>query len=198
MLGAVGTRTGPRSAVGSNCRPPENFGSRFPPLLHSSLSQPVSPACWTALRRRVALRARHHSLRNTAKPSDGRDHLVAFCTFALIGFDVQIELEALRLYGLPEAAPALLCGTPVVTVGQREFAAEVAWDRPSLAPGIVSLLDVTVAGARQGYIAWRHWYRRCASSSSTPPHRPTTPCASRLGVSRLRPSIWDRRRCRCR
>src|SRR4051794_23724218 len=38
--------------------------------------------------------------------------------------DGQIELEAMRLYGLPEAAPALLCGTPTLPVGQREFAAE--------------------------------------------------------------------------
>jgi hypothetical protein len=35
-------------------------------------------------------------------------------------------------------------------VGRREFAAEVAWDLPSLAPGATSLLDVTVAGCRQG------------------------------------------------
>ena len=62
----------------------------------------------------------------------------------------QIELEALRLYGLPEAAPALLCGTPALPMGQREFAAEVSWDLPPLAPGATSLLDVTVAGARQG------------------------------------------------
>jgi hypothetical protein len=34
--------------------------------------------------------------------------------------------------------------------GQREFAAEVSWDLPSLAPGATSLLDVTVNGARAG------------------------------------------------
>ncbi|MBR0658694.1 hypothetical protein [Neoroseomonas oryzicola] len=71
----------------------------------------------------------------------------------IVGFDGQIEVEALRLYGLPEAAPALLCGTPALPVGQREFAAEVSWDLPNLAPGATSLLDVTVAGARQGDIA---------------------------------------------
>ncbi|ODT30187.1 MAG: hypothetical protein ABS53_12420, partial [Hydrogenophaga sp. SCN 70-13] len=60
--------------------------------------------------------------------------------------------------------------------GVRVFS--LTYHSPSLAPGIVRLLDVTVAGARQGDIAWRRWYRRCASSSSTPPHRPTTPCAS--------------------
>jgi hypothetical protein len=54
---------------------------------------------------------------------------------------------------LPEAAPALLCGTPALPVGQREFAAEVAWDLPSLAPDATSLLDVTVPGARRGDIA---------------------------------------------
>jgi hypothetical protein len=59
----------------------------------------------------------------------------------------------LRLYGLPEDAPALLCGTPALSVGQREFAAEVAWDLHSLAPGAASLLDVTVTGSRQGDLA---------------------------------------------
>jgi hypothetical protein len=37
---------------------------------------------------------------------------VAFAQAGLVGVDGQIELEVLRLYGLPEAAPALLCGTP--------------------------------------------------------------------------------------
>jgi hypothetical protein len=78
---------------------------------------------------------------------------VAFAQIGIVGFDGQIELEALRLYGLPEAAPALLCGTPTLPVGQREFAAEVAWDLPSLAPGATSLLDVTVTGCRQGDLA---------------------------------------------
>jgi hypothetical protein len=36
---------------------------------------------------------------------------VAYAQIGIVGFDGQIELEALRLYGLPEAAPALLCGT---------------------------------------------------------------------------------------
>ena len=62
----------------------------------------------------------------------------------------QIELEVLRLYGLPEAAPALLCGTPALPVGQREFAAETTLDLPNLAARTVHLVDVTVAGARQG------------------------------------------------
>ena len=37
---------------------------------------------------------------------------VAFAQIGIVGLDGQIELEALRLYGLPEAAPALLSGTP--------------------------------------------------------------------------------------
>ena len=75
---------------------------------------------------------------------------VAFAQIGIVGLDGQIELEALRLYGLPETAPALLCGTPMLPVGQREFAAEVALDLPSLAGGAVHLVDVTVTGVRQG------------------------------------------------
>jgi hypothetical protein len=78
---------------------------------------------------------------------------VAFAQIGIVGFDGQIEVEAVRLYGLPEASPALLCGTPILPVGQREFAAEVAWDLPNWAPGATSLLDVTVPGARQGDLA---------------------------------------------
>ena len=78
---------------------------------------------------------------------------VAFAQIGVVGLDREIELEALRLYGLPEDAPALLCGTPALPMGQREFAAEVAWNLPSLAPGATSLLDVTVPGCRQGDLA---------------------------------------------
>jgi hypothetical protein len=46
---------------------------------------------------------------------------VAFAQVGIVGLDRQIELEALRLYGLPEAAPALLYGTPTLPVGQRAF-----------------------------------------------------------------------------
>src|SRR5918993_982014 len=75
---------------------------------------------------------------------------VAFAKIGIVGLDGQIELEALRLYGLPEAAPALLCGTPTLPVGQREFAVEISLDLPNLAGGATHLVDVTVAGARQG------------------------------------------------
>ena len=36
---------------------------------------------------------------------------------------------------------------------QRECAAEVSWDLPSLAPGATTLIDVTVSGARAGDLA---------------------------------------------
>ena len=39
---------------------------------------------------------------------------VAFAQIGIVGLDGQIELEALRLYGLPEAASALLRGTPTL------------------------------------------------------------------------------------
>jgi hypothetical protein len=73
--------------------------------------------------------------------------------------DGQIELEALRLYGPPEAAPAPLTGTPTVPVGVREFAAETALDLPSLAGGAVHLVDVTVDAlrrARRGGLVQQH------------------------------------------
>jgi hypothetical protein len=68
------------------------------------------------------------------------------------------RFDALRLFGLPQAALAVLNGTPLLTgapfgSGRREFAAEVSWDLPSLAPGATSLLDVTVNGARAGDLA---------------------------------------------
>jgi hypothetical protein len=75
---------------------------------------------------------------------------VTFAQVGVVGLDGQIELEALRLYGLPEAAPALLCGTPTLLVGQREFAVETPLDLPSLGPGAAHLVDLTVTGARQG------------------------------------------------
>ena len=72
----------------------------------------------------------------------------------MIGFDGPIDLQSLRLYGLPEAVPAVLNGTPLLPQSeQREFAAAVSWDLPSLAPGATSLIDVTVNGVRAGDLA---------------------------------------------
>jgi hypothetical protein len=57
------------------------------------------------------------------------------------GCDEPVGLEALRLHGLPEAAPALrrlpysAARSPSLPVGQREFAAETTLDLPSLATG---------------------------------------------------------------
>jgi hypothetical protein len=44
---------------------------------------------------------------------------VAFAQVGIVGFDGQIELEALRLFGLPEAAPAILYGCPSLPAGGR-------------------------------------------------------------------------------
>ncbi|MGK7865559.1 hypothetical protein [Falsiroseomonas sp. E2-1-a4] len=71
-------------------------------------------------------------------------------------FDGPIDLQL--LYEPPEAAPAVLNGTPLLTgaqfgSGRREFAAEVSWDLPNLAPAATALIDGTVNGARAGDLA---------------------------------------------
>jgi hypothetical protein len=53
--------------------------------------------------------------------------MVALAQIGIVGFDGQIEFEVLRLYGLPKHASALLCGTPTLPVGQREFALRSRW-----------------------------------------------------------------------
>ena len=78
---------------------------------------------------------------------------VAFAQIGIIGFDGQIELEALRLYGLPEDAPAILYGCPSLPAGTRTLALETSWERPSLGPGATANVDVTVPGARRGDFA---------------------------------------------
>lgn len=83
---------------------------------------------------------------------------MAFAQVGTVCFDGPIELEALRLFGLPEAAPAVLNGTPLLTGApfdseRWEFAAEVFWDLPSLASGATSLIDVTMNEARAGDLA---------------------------------------------
>jgi hypothetical protein len=78
---------------------------------------------------------------------------VAFAQIGIIGFDGQIELEALRLYGLPEDAPAILYGCPSLPAGARTLALETSFDLPSLGPGATANVDVTVPGARRGDFA---------------------------------------------
>lgn len=70
-----------------------------------------------------------------------------------IGFDGQIALEALRLFGLPEAAPAVLCGCPALPIGTRSLTLETTWDLPSLIAGSTTNIDITAAGARRGDFA---------------------------------------------
>jgi hypothetical protein len=90
--------------------------------------------------------------------TDQPETALCFCQVGIVGFDGPIDLQSLRLYGLPEAAPAVLNGTPLLSralfgSGRRVFAAEVSWDLPSLAPGATALIDVTVSGARAGDLA---------------------------------------------
>jgi hypothetical protein len=40
---------------------------------------------------------------------------VAYAQFGIVGFDGPIDLQALRLYGLPETAPAVLNGAPLLS-----------------------------------------------------------------------------------
>ena len=78
---------------------------------------------------------------------------VAFAQIGIIGFDGQIEVEALRLYGLPEDAPAILSGCPALPAGGRTLMFSASWDLPSIPPGATSNADVTVPGARRGDFA---------------------------------------------
>jgi hypothetical protein len=55
----------------------------------------------------------------------------AFAQIGVIGFDGQVELEALRLDGLPEDAPAILYGCPSLPAGTRTLALETSRDLPS-------------------------------------------------------------------
>jgi hypothetical protein len=109
----------------------------------------------------------------------------AYAQVGIVGFDGPIDVQALRLYGLPEDAPALLCGTPALPMGRREFAAEVSWDLPSLAPGATSLLDVTVAGSRQGDLA--HAALAASTRFARRPCRRTCDAARAAGCERRTP-----------
>ncbi|GIX10383.1 hypothetical protein [Elioraea sp.] len=74
---------------------------------------------------------------------------VAFAQIGIVGFDGAIELEALRLYGLPEAAPAVLAG-PAHGWGRREIPFSAAYDPPSLGAGASHQVNVSVPGALPG------------------------------------------------
>ncbi len=78
---------------------------------------------------------------------------VAFAQIGIIGFDGQIEVEALRLYGLPEDALAILSGCPALPAGGRTLMFSASWDLPSMPPGATTNADVTVSGARRGDFA---------------------------------------------
>jgi hypothetical protein len=78
---------------------------------------------------------------------------VAFAQIGVVGFDGQIALEALRLYGLPEDTPAVLYGCLSLPAGTRTIALETSWDLPNLAAGATANIDVTVPGARRGDFA---------------------------------------------
>lgn len=71
----------------------------------------------------------------------------------VIGFDGRFELEALRLYALPEDAPAILYRCPSLPAATRTLALETIWDLPSLGPGATANVDVTVPGAQRGDFA---------------------------------------------
>jgi hypothetical protein len=73
----------------------------------------------------------------------------AFAQIGIIGFDRRIELVALRLYGLPDAAPAVLAG-PTHGWGRRGIPFAAAYDPPSLAAGASHQLNIAVAGAVPG------------------------------------------------
>jgi hypothetical protein len=115
----------------------------------------------------------------------------------VVGFDGPVDLQALRLYGLPEAAPAVLNGTPLLSgplsgSGRRELAAEVSWDLPSLAAGATANVDVTVTGARVGNLAQASLATSSGSSNWTPQSGPTTPSASSRATFRTPPSTSGR------
>ncbi len=89
------------------------------------------------------------NLRQTIRVGAG----VAFTQVGIMGFDGQIELEALRLFGPPEAVPPVLYACPSVPIGTRSLALETTWDLPSLTAGATANIEVTVAGARRGDLA---------------------------------------------
>jgi hypothetical protein len=110
---------------------------------------------------------------------------VAFAQVGIVGFDGQIELEALRLFGLPDAAPAVLYACPSVPVGTREFQAEVSWDLPSLASGATELTDVTVSTGSACVSSVARHCRLCFSFFQAPSRAPMLASIAALKVRSL-------------
>jgi hypothetical protein len=84
------------------------------------------------------------SRRQTVRVEPG----VAYAQAGVVAFDGPIDLQALRLYGLPEAAPAVLNGTPLLSgplsgSGGASSRQKCRGDLPSLAAGATALLDAT-------------------------------------------------------
>jgi hypothetical protein len=84
------------------------------------------------------------SRRQTVRVEPG----VAYAQAGVVAFDGPIDLQALRLYGLPEAAPAVLNGTPLLSgplsgSGGASSRQKCRGDLPSLAAGATALLDVS-------------------------------------------------------
>lgn len=78
---------------------------------------------------------------------------VAFAQIGIVGFDGQVELEALRLYGCWRMRYRSSMAAPPLPAGTRHIAVETSWDLPSLAPGVTANVDVIVPGARRGDFA---------------------------------------------
>ena len=123
---------------------------------------------------------------------------VAFAQAGIVGFDGQIELEALRLFGLPEAAPAVLYAGPAVPVGRAAWRWKPpgtcrAWQRVRRR---TSTSPCLARGAGTSAMP-RSTLAASPSCSTAMPGR-TAACGSRRATSALRLSIWPSRRCRCR
>lgn len=74
---------------------------------------------------------------------------VAYAQIGIVGFDGAIEIESLRLYGLPEATPAVLAG-PTHGWGRREIPFRFDYDPPNINAGATVQVNITVPGARPG------------------------------------------------
>jgi hypothetical protein len=96
----------------------------------------------------------------TIQTEDGRpsasEPVVDFAEIGIIGWDRHIDIEPLRLYGLPEDGPAILFGCPSLPAGTRTLALETSWSTfchwaSAGQCGVVRLADLaSVRGLRVG------------------------------------------------